>query len=88
MKTSFNPNFVRDLKKTKGQVLLGRVEAAIQEIDAADSLADISNLKKMKGYQHVYRIRIGNYRIGIYCENDEVELMRFLPRKDIYRHFP
>jgi mRNA interferase RelE/StbE len=88
MRTLFNPHFVRDLRKTKDKALLERVESVIEEIEAADTLADIRNVKKLKGYEHVYRIRVGNYRIGIYCETDVVELMRFLHRKDIYRSFP
>ena len=88
MKVSFNPNFARDLKDLKDKALHERVAAVIKEIEAADKLADIPNVKKIKGYRHVYRIRIGNYRMGIYCESDEVELVRILHRKDIYRKFP
>lgn len=88
MKTSFNPNFLRDVRKTKDKALRERVAAVVEEIEAAKTLADITNVKKLEGYQHLYRIRVGDYRIGVYCESDEVELMRFLHRKDIYRKFP
>ena len=88
MKTLFNPNFVRDLRKTKDQTLHDRVESVIEEIEVAETLADITNVKKLKGHAHLYRIRVGNYRIGVYVEKDEVHLMRFLHRKEIYRQFP
>ena len=88
MRPLFNPHFVRDLRKTKDKALLERVESVIQEIEDAATLADIKHVKKLKGYDHAYRIRVGNYRIGIYCETDVVELARFLHRKDIYRSFP
>ena len=88
MKTLFHSHFVRDLRKTKDQALIKWVETAIEEIKAARTFADISDLKKLKGYPHCYRIRVGNYRIGVYCEGDEVQLMRLLHRKDIYRKFP
>jgi mRNA interferase RelE/StbE len=87
MKIAFNPNFVKDLKKLD-KALQERVAEVIKGIEAADTLSDIPNVKKIKGNPHYFRIRIGNYRLGIYCESDEVELLRFLHRKDVYRNFP
>jgi mRNA interferase RelE/StbE len=31
---------------------------------------------------------VGDYRIGISVEGDEVEFVRCLHRRDIYRYFP
>lgn len=61
-----------------------RIARVIEDIENADKLSDIKNLKKMKSY----RIRIGNYRLGFYFENNTVELARIVLRKDIYRYFP
>jgi len=88
MKTSFRPSFKRDVNKVKDKTLHAKLAGVIREIEAADTLADVSNVKKLKGYLHVYRIRVGRYRVGLHCENNEVELVRFLPRKDIYDKFP
>lgn len=30
----------------------------------------------------------GYYRIGLFVEGEEVEFVRVLHRKDMYRHFP
>jgi len=51
-------------------------------------LSDIQNLKKMQGYDTFYRIRLGDYRIGIEVVADQVILVRILHRKYIYRYFP
>jgi mRNA interferase RelE/StbE len=40
----------------------------------------------MKGYPNRYRIRLGNYRVGI--EIHTVEVMRALHRREFYRYFP
>jgi mRNA interferase RelE/StbE len=88
MKTRFSSRFARDLRKIKDEVLLERVNAVIEDIEAAETVAGIANLKKLKGYSHLYRIRIGDYRLGVYCESDDVQLMRFGPRKDFYRKLP
>ncbi len=42
----------------------------------------------MSGFHDFYRIRIGDYRIGIALANAAVEFIRCLPRKDLYRFFP
>jgi len=52
------------------------------------SLRDIRNLKKLKGYKNLFRIKIGDFRIGIFIENDTVEFARVVHHKDIYKLFP
>ncbi|RKY93503.1 MAG: hypothetical protein DRQ01_04625 [Ignavibacteriae bacterium] len=51
-------------------------------------MADISNLKKIQGTKDYYRIRMGNHRLGMIIKKGEVELIRILHRKDIYKYFP
>jgi mRNA-degrading endonuclease RelE of RelBE toxin-antitoxin system len=49
---------------------------------------NIANLKKLKGHLTAYRIRSGDYRIGIFIENKVVIFACFAHRKDIYNEFP
>lgn len=49
---------------------------------------EIPHLTKLEGYDSYYRLRVGDYRIGIKTENDVVIFMRVLHRKEIYRYFP
>jgi mRNA interferase RelE/StbE len=51
-------------------------------------LREVPNLTKLSGSSGLYRICIGDYRIGIAVEGDEVEFVRCLNRRDIYRYFP
>lgn len=88
MKTAFRKSFARDLKKIKDGGVLDRVRQAIEEVDAATTLQGIGNLKKMSGTTNFYRIRIGDYRIGIAVQGDAVEFVRCLSRRDLYRYFP
>jgi mRNA interferase RelE/StbE len=60
----------------------------IHEIEAADSLSKISNLKKLSGHKSAYRIRIGDYRIGFFYESEKVIFARIVHRKEIYKVFP
>jgi mRNA interferase RelE/StbE len=88
MNTVFRKNSARDLKKFKDQDLPARVRQAIEEIEAADDLQGVSNLRKMSGTVNFYRIRVGEYRIGVVVEGDAVEFVRCLPRRDLCRFFP
>ena len=60
----------------------------ILDIERAERLSAINSCKKLAGYKTAYRIRLGNYRIGFFFENDSIELIRILNRKDMYRFFP
>ncbi len=55
---------------------------------SASSLEQIPSIKKLKGFKTAYRIRSGNYRIGIALQNEKVIFVAFAHRKDIYRIFP
>jgi mRNA interferase RelE/StbE len=88
VKVEFRESFAKDLKGVKDRGLLKRVREIIEALEKADSLADISNLKKLKGGGNYFRLRIGDYRIGIALEADTVVFVRLLNRKDIYKYFP
>jgi mRNA interferase RelE/StbE len=88
VKTSFTGSFLRDLRKLPDDDVREQVRVAILAVEAASDLRSLPNLKKLSGGGPYYRIRIGDYRIGMRIEDDVVTFVRVLPRKDIYRYFP
>ncbi|HEX7314356.1 MAG TPA: type II toxin-antitoxin system RelE/ParE family toxin [Pyrinomonadaceae bacterium] len=88
MKVEFRGSFAKDLKDVEEKGLLGRVREVIEAVEKADSLAELPNLKKLKGGRNYFRVRVGDYRIGVALDRDTVVFVRFLNRKDIYKHFP
>ncbi|MCB8943092.1 MAG: type II toxin-antitoxin system RelE/ParE family toxin [Ardenticatenaceae bacterium] len=88
MDVLFEASFARDLRNIKDKHLLKRVQAAIEEVKRAQHLNDVRNLKKMQGYDTYYRLRLGDYRVGIELVSEQVIFVRLLHRKDIYRKFP
>jgi mRNA interferase RelE/StbE len=88
VKVEFRESFAKDLKGVKDEGLLKRTKEIIKAVEAADSLTEISNLKKLKGGGNYFRFRVGDYRVGIALESDTVIFVRFLNRKDIYKYFP
>lgn len=88
MKATFRKSFTRDLKKIKEQVVLDQVRGAIEQVETAAGLQEIRDLKKLGGAENCFRIRIGEFRIGIIIEDDTVDFVRCLNRRDLYRYFP
>lgn len=88
MTTSFRKSFLRDLKKIRDPKVRDRIREIIKAVEEAESLADVADVRKMSGSSGFYRVRTGSYRIGLAVEGDEVEFVRVLDRKDIYRYFP
>lgn len=65
-----------------------RLSKLIETLKAIDTLDEIRHIKKIEGYDCYYRVRIGDYRLGLKISEDTIELIRFLHRRDIYRRFP
>jgi mRNA interferase RelE/StbE len=65
-----------------------RVEEIIDQIEKSRTLENVPNVKKLQGYDLYYRIRVGDYRVGLRVEGTLVTFVRFLHRKDMYRYFP
>lgn len=88
MKTTFRQSFTRDLKKIKDRALLDKIKEVIERAEAAQDLNQIEDLVKLSGASGYYRIRMGDYRLGLALHGDELEFVRCLHRRDIYRYFP
>ncbi len=88
MNVSFYRKFEKSLDKLKDEKIRGQVAEAVRLVMTANSIQEITNLKKLKGYKTAYRIKLGEYRIGLIIENREVFFVDFAHRKDIYRRFP
>lgn len=88
MKTEFKASFLKAIKKIDSDQLKSDIANAILNVELAESHRQISQLKKLKGYKQYYRIRIGDYRIGIKIETEVVIFVDIAHRKNIYRIFP
>lgn len=89
MNTAFRKSFERDLKDLKkDHEMRRRIRKKIEEIEAASELGELASLKKLTGGENYYRIRVGDYRIGVVIEEETVIFVRCLHRREIYRYFP
>ena len=87
MNIDIRKSFTKDADKLpaniKRQLVLN-----ITALQQAKHLNQIKNCKKIKGSKTAYRIRMSQYRIGFFFENETIELVTVLGRKDIYKYFP
>lgn len=88
MKSEFKASFLKAVKKIDDHQLKTEIASVIQHVETVETIKQIKNLKKLKGYKQCYRIRIGNYRIGIKIEADTVFFVDIDHRRNIYRIFP
>lgn len=64
MKVEYTKDFVKSSRKYSGKVAKS-IWAAISEVKAANSLEDVTDLKKLVGFNNIYRIRVGSLRAFI-----------------------
>jgi mRNA interferase RelE/StbE len=86
--TRFKESFAKDLRRLREQTLRRRIREAIEVVEDAGSLAEVPQIKKLSGAGSYYRLRVGEYRIGLIIEGETVTFVRVLHRREIYRYFP
>ena len=88
MNIEFLSSFERDLHNVREPGILIRVKNVIELAEKAKTPYDIEHLKKLRGKSEYFRIKVGDYRIGLILHGDVLLFVRFLHSKDIYRYFP
>lgn len=87
MKIKFSKDFNRSLHKLNGKEARSAL-AVFAEVERAASLHDITDCKKLSGYNTIYRIRIGDRRafftFHIEIIDDAVFFRYLVPRGQAY----
>lgn len=85
----YTKRFLKELAALPVEIQ-SRVEPIVfQELELENPF-ELGYLEKLKGYSDKYKIRVGDYRIGITLDQETKTLIcqRVAHRKDIYRIFP
>ena len=88
MKVIVIAKFSKRLMKLKNKELAEDVINLVEMLKSVNSLEDIPHLKKMKGHDSAYRIRLGDYRIGLFLDDDTLILEAIDTRQNIYKKWP
>ena len=65
MQIEITRKFGKQVDKCNDKKMRKSLSAIIKSVIKAEDLSEIKNLKKLKGHKNIYRIRMGDYRIGI-----------------------
>jgi mRNA interferase RelE/StbE len=88
LKALFLESFEKDLKKIKDKKTLKSLQNLILTVESATFFNGIPRVKKLVGFKDAFRIRLGNYIVGIFLERENVIFARIAHRRDIYSLFP
>ena len=88
MQVEFLSKFNKDISSIKAKSTKAKLLELIDLIEKANSMSGIKGLKKLKGFKDAYRVRLGDYRLGVFINKDIVQFARFVHHKDIYKLFP
>jgi len=91
MEIAISRSFIKDIKSAPKPIQLA-ADAAIRKLIEAKSLQtsglDYTKMEGQKKGESYYRIRIGDWRMGIEYLHPKVVILRILSRGTIYKHFP
>lgn len=85
----YTKRFLKELSE-----LPDNVQARIENITFKELISEnpfsLGYLEKMKGYADKYKIRVGDYRIGVSVDREfkQIICLRVAHRREIYRVFP
>lgn len=87
---SFSIKWKSSAKKELKKIDKTEISKILSEIEKLSQEPYPTNHKKLLGTEHIYRIRVGNYRVIYSVVNDElvIEVIRVQHRKEVYKNFP
>jgi mRNA interferase RelE/StbE len=83
--------FVKELKKLPPhtQALVHQVLKTLRDSKTLESSnLDLTRMEGQKKSESYYRVRVGQWRIGIEYDHPDVIVITILSRGNIYKHFP
>ncbi len=74
MEASYRKLFLKDLKKLESLKVYDKIyKLVFEELPSIEKIEEIKGLKQLKGSGCRYRIRVGDYRIGIEIHGNRIE---------------
>ncbi|MBQ3426335.1 MAG: type II toxin-antitoxin system RelE/ParE family toxin [Clostridia bacterium] len=78
MEIEYSKQAKKDIKELN-EPIKGRIKKAIEKIPQGD-------IRKLKGYMNIYRLRVGGYRIIYKATIDGIYVEAVLPRGSAYKN--
>jgi mRNA interferase RelE/StbE len=91
MEVIIKKGYLKDLKKVPKTIFLA-YDAIIDKLKASSSpeksSVDYTRMDGQKKGENYYRIRLGDWRMGIDYVKPNIIIICILKRGDVYKHFP
>ena len=90
MKVHYRKKFLKQLSKIPFNFRSKIEEFVFKKLPLSSSISVIGKLEKLTGYKNFYKVRFGDYRLGIESKNKNGSLVirTVMHRKEIYKYFP
>ena len=88
MKVNYSKKFLKQLSKLPPTPKRKIEHFVFYELPKIYKIELSGNIEKMKGYKNYYKVRFGNYRVGMFYKSDTLYVKTVMHRKDIYNYFP
>jgi mRNA interferase RelE/StbE len=89
MIVEFDKSFDKSLDKIKEASVFQKLETILEQLEKANNLNEINNVRKLSGFKEFYRIRIGDYRLGFeMIKPGFIRIIIIAHRNSIYTRFP
>ncbi len=88
MIVKYGKQFLKELARIPSKHRIQIEKFIFKELPGFNNLYQCRKIESLKGYKDFFKVRFGNYRIGLQKEDEVIILKRVLHRKDIYKFFP
>ena len=89
MQITYSKTFLKDLVKVFPSKTREKIEKFVfEDLPSYNSIEAAGNIEQLTGYKDYYKVRFGDFRIGLHKKGDGIEALRVLNRKEIYKYFP
>jgi mRNA interferase RelE/StbE len=88
MEVRYSKKFLKQLASVPSDTRVKIEELVFNELTSASSISSLGKVEKMQGYHGFYKVRFGNYRVGLAIESEVVTVKTVMHRREIYKFFP
>lgn len=88
MKVEYSRKFLKELAAVPSDIRSKIESFVFEELVSTSSIYEMGKVEKMKGYDGFYKVRFGNYRLGLVVANEMITVKTVMHRREIYKFFP
>lgn len=88
MQVEYRKKFLKQLADLPVSVRPKIEQFVFEDLAQANSIFELGKIEKMQGYDGFYKVRFGDYRVGLIVKDDAVVVATVMHRKEIYKFFP